>query len=195
MRGKVDGILGTAHDGIQVRSIVGPMESGSNWGHDPTAERDLGERSEPMNALVDHDVPFRKWWFRLENRLLKYLLRAGFKLGTTYILSVAGRETGTVYSTPVVIVEKDGERYLVAPYGPVNWVLNARAAGTVTLTRARRSESVLVVEVAPQESAPILKKYVGIASATRRYFHAKPDAPVQDFTAEAPQHPVFRLVA
>ena len=148
-----------------------------------------------MNEVTVHNANFGTWWFRLENTILKLLLRSGLKLGTTYILGVKGRKTGAVHSTPVIIVETDGERYLVAPYGPVNWVRNARAAGSVTLTRGSHSETVRIVEVGPEESAPILKQYVGIASATRRYFHARPDSPVEDFVAEAPGHPVFRLVA
>jgi deazaflavin-dependent oxidoreductase (nitroreductase family) len=148
-----------------------------------------------MNDVVVHDANFGTWWFRLENNILKLLLRSGLKLGTTYILSVKGRKTGAVHSTPVIIVETDGKRYLVAPYGPVHWVRNARAAGTVILTRGGHAETLHIVELGPEESAPILKKYVGIASATRRYFHAKPDSPVEDFVAEAPGHPVFRLVA
>ncbi len=31
-------------------------------------------------------------------------------------------------TNPVTVVEHDGRRWLVAPYGPVSWVHNARAA-------------------------------------------------------------------
>jgi deazaflavin-dependent oxidoreductase (nitroreductase family) len=148
-----------------------------------------------MNEVVVHDSNFGKWWFRLENRILKLVLRTGLKLGTTYILSVKGRNTGDLHSTPVVIVETNGERYLVAPYGPVNWVRNARAAGAVTLSRGGNSEALHIEELGPEESAPILKQYVAIAPATRSCFMAGPDSPVREFVAEAPQHPVFRLVA
>jgi deazaflavin-dependent oxidoreductase (nitroreductase family) len=148
-----------------------------------------------MEEVVVHDSNFGKWWFKLENRILKLVLRTGLKLGTTYILRVTGRKTGEIYSTPVVIVETDGERYLVAPYGPVNWVRNARAAGIVTLTRGGHSEAFHIVEVGPEESAPTLKKYVAIAPATRSCFHVKPDSPIEEYIAEAPGHPVFRLVA
>jgi len=144
---------------------------------------------------VVQDTNFGKWWFKLENGILKLVLRSGLKLGTTYLLSVKGRRTGGVHSTPVVLVERDGERYLVAPYGPVNWVRNARAAGAVTLTRCRHSEVLHIMETGPEESAPILKKYLAIAPATRSCFHARRDSPVQEFVAEAPRHPVFRLVA
>lgn len=148
-----------------------------------------------MNDAVVHDSNFGKWWFKLENRILKLVLRTGLKLGTSYILSVKGRKTGALHSTPVVLVETNGERYLVAPYGPVNWVRNARAAGVVTLNRGRHSEELHIEELEPEESAPILKQYVAIAPATRSCFAVGPDAPVRAYVAEAPQHPVFRLIA
>lgn len=147
-----------------------------------------------MNEEV-HDSNFGKWWFRLENRILKIALRTGLKLGTTYILTVKGRKTGALHSTPVVLVETNGERYLVAPYGPVNWVRNARAAGAVTLSRGGNSETLHIEELEPEESAPVLKQYVAIAPATRSCFAARPESSVRDFIAEAPRHPVFRLVA
>ena len=40
----------------------------------------------------------------------------------------------------------------------------------------------------------MLKKYVKIASATRPYFAATKDSPVEAFTAEADRHPVFELI-
>ena len=148
-----------------------------------------------MKLETVHDENFGKWWFKAENSLLKIVLRTGLKLGTTYILSVKGRKSGVVHSTPVVLVALEGERYLVAPYGPVNWVRNARAAGTVTLSRGRHNETLHIVEEGPEESAPILKRYLAMAPATRSCFHAGSQSPVQEFAAEAPAHPVFRLVA
>jgi hypothetical protein len=40
----------------------------------------------------------------------------------------------------------------------------------------------------------VLKRYVGVATATRPYFRADKDAPVEDFVAEADRHPVFELL-
>lgn len=148
-----------------------------------------------MNEVAIHSANFGKWWYRLQNDILEFVLRRGLRLGSTYILSVRGRKTGAIHSTPVVLVETGGERYLVAPYGPVNWVRNARATGKVTISRGRKSEALHIVEVGPEQSAPILKKYLGIASATRSCFHVKPDSPLQEYVAEARDHPVFRLVA
>jgi hypothetical protein len=40
----------------------------------------------------------------------------------------------------------------------------------------------------------VLQRYVAVATATRKYFKAGKDAPVEQFIAEADRHPVFELV-
>ena len=47
--------------------------------------------------------------------------------GPAHILTTTGRRTGTPRAVPVSPIELDGVEYLVAPYGPVAWVLNLRA--------------------------------------------------------------------
>ncbi len=111
----------------------------------------------------------------------------------SYLLTTRGRRTGRPRKNPVVIVEYDGRRWLVAPYGPVGWVHNARAAGEVRLTRRGRSQTYAIREVTDQEAGPVLQQYIRIATATRAYFQAHQDAPVESFVAEAAYHPVFEL--
>jgi deazaflavin-dependent oxidoreductase (nitroreductase family) len=106
---------------------------------------------------------------------------------------VPGRRTGKPYSTPVTLVEENGERWLVAPYGEVSWVKNARAAGKVTLRRGSRSETVRIIELAPLEAAPVLKKYVTRVPVVRPFFDVTPQSDIKYFIAEAPRHPVFRI--
>ncbi|KGM15674.1 hypothetical protein N867_06475, partial [Actinotalea fermentans ATCC 43279 = JCM 9966 = DSM 3133] len=77
---------------------------------------------------------------RAVNRVMSALVRAGLGPRRTYLLTVVGRTTGRPFTTPVSLVERDGERWLVAPYGAVSWVRNARAAGVVTVRRGRRVE-------------------------------------------------------
>ena len=67
-------------------------------------------------------------WRRLINWVIGVLLRLGVSPPHTYLLTVRGRKSGQPYSTPVTLVEEAGERWLVAPYGEVGWVRNARAA-------------------------------------------------------------------
>jgi hypothetical protein len=95
----------------------------------------------------------------------------------------------------VSIVVEGGERWLVAPYGSRNWVLNARAAGWVELRRGRRRERLSVSELGPEEAVPVLRRYYELARVTRPFFDVTLDSPEQEWLAEAPRHPVFRLIA
>jgi deazaflavin-dependent oxidoreductase (nitroreductase family) len=132
---------------------------------------------------------------RLGDRLMRPLIRIGV-VPATYLLTVRGRKTGRPYSNPVTLVDgDDGRRWLVAPYGVVGWVRNARAAGRVTLTRRGQTLEYTIREASPDEAGPVLKRYVSLAKVTRPYFRAHPDAPAADFAAEADRHPTFELTA
>jgi deazaflavin-dependent oxidoreductase (nitroreductase family) len=120
------------------------------------------------------------------------LVRAGL-IPRSYLLTTQGRKTGRPRTNPVVPVEHGGRFWLVAAYGPVSWVHNARATGRVTLTRRRDIRDYTIREVPPHEAGPVLKRYIRLAPATRRYFQAAKDSPVDDFVAEAGRHPVFEL--
>ena len=131
-------------------------------------------------------------WHRVENRLMRVPVRWGLVPSTAQLTTV-GRRTGQLRTTMVTVVEIDGRSWLVAPYGEVGWVHNARAAGRVTLTRRGTASDFTVHEVEPAQAGPVLKEYVRIARVTRPYFDAPPDAPAADFAAEAALHPVFEL--
>ena len=130
---------------------------------------------------------------RAANRLVRLLLKLGLMPGPTYLLTVPGHRTGRRLSTPVTLVEQGGTRWLVAPYGDVAWVRSARAAGQITLSRGRHSESLPIRELNPAEAAPVLQRYITRVPITRPYFDAQPDSPLAAFIAEAPRHPVFQL--
>lgn len=133
-------------------------------------------------------------WRRVANWLVRALLCVGLGPRHTYLLTVSGRRTGRPYSTPVTLLEERGQRWLVAPYGDVGWVRNARVAGQVTLSRSSRSERVAIFELEPAEAAPVLKRYVTQIPITRPFFDATPESSLGAFAAEAPRHPVFRIV-
>ena len=95
----------------------------------------------------------------------------------------------------MVPVDYDGKRWLVAPYGAVAWVHNARAAAQVSLQYGRATREYATREVFADEAGRVLKRYVAIATKTRAQFAATQDSPVDDFVAEADRHPVFELVA
>jgi deazaflavin-dependent oxidoreductase (nitroreductase family) len=142
----------------------------------------------------DRPKPYRRSvWRRALNGLVRPLAKLGLTGPRTHLLTVAGRKTGRPWSTPVSLVEEGGERWLVAPYGDRNWVRNARAAGVVELRRGRRRETLAVEELAPAEAVPVLRRYYELGRVTRPFFRVGRDSTDEEWLAEAPSHPVFRL--
>ena len=131
---------------------------------------------------------------RIVNSLMRALLHVGIAPPGTYLLTVRGRRTGRPHSTPVTLVECDEGRWLVAPYGAVGWVRNARTAGHVQLSRGHRSDEHEIEEVHGDEAAGVLQTYVRRVRVVRAFFDAAPDSPLAAFAAETSQHPVFRLL-
>jgi deazaflavin-dependent oxidoreductase (nitroreductase family) len=131
---------------------------------------------------------------RCVNAVMTPLARVGLAGRHTYILIVRGRKTGKSYSIPVILIDDSG-RWLVAPYGDVGWVRNARAAGEVQLTRAGRSERLTIQEVEAEQAAPVLQRYLKRVAVVRPFFDVSPDSPLAEFETEAPRHPVFRLTS
>jgi len=135
------------------------------------------------------------FFLRAGNAFATVFLRAGIRIGPMSLLTVSGRKSGQPRTTPVAILEREGKRYLVAPYGVVNWVRNLRAAGGGRLTRGRSSQAITAVELSPRDAAPILKFALGAGpSFLRSYYDVTPSSPLEDFEREAPRHPVFQLI-
>ncbi len=130
---------------------------------------------------------------RSVNNMIVRLIHWNIAPPETYALTVRGRKTGKPYSVPVRLVERDGNRWLVAPYGEVGWVKNARVAGEVSISRGSKSETFKIHELTPQECTPVLKEYITREGMVRPYFDAQPDSPLDAFEAEASKHPVFLL--
>ena len=134
---------------------------------------------------------------RIGSTILTALLRAGLPFGSLTLLSVRGRKSGKVYTTPVALVERSGTRWLVAAFGEVNWVRNLRTAGQAQLTRGCRTEAIGVVELEAREAAPILKQFLTsyqMVPFIPPYFAVTRRSPLADFEREASHHPVFRIV-
>lgn len=91
-------------------------------------------------------------------------------------------------------METGGQRWLVAGYGPANWVRNARAAGEVTLSRGGHQRRYAVAEPTPGEAVRVLRKYLTDIRVTRPYFDARPASPDSAIEAELARHPVLGLI-
>ncbi len=142
-------------------------------------------------AKASH-VPFG---VRLFNVLTITLLRAGFKMGAMYLLTVRGRKSGQPRTTPIAVVEKDGKRYVITPYGVVDWVRNLRAAGEAILTRGHHSETVRATELPSSEASSLLKRILedGIPSFLQQYFEVTANSSHEEFERAVVRHPVFSL--
>src|SRR6516162_5123347 len=121
---------------------------------------------------------------RFVNRIFQWMTQAGWGASYRHILTVPGRKSGQLRSTPVDVMSHEGSRWLVAGYGPSNWVENARAAGEVTLSRSGRAEVLGVEDASAAESVPVLRKYMREVRVTRGYFDALPDDPDDAIAAE-----------
>ncbi|HVS07642.1 MAG TPA: nitroreductase family deazaflavin-dependent oxidoreductase [Candidatus Dormibacteraeota bacterium] len=126
---------------------------------------------------------------------MRGVIRLGIPTGNTVVLTVPGRKTGELRSTPITLQVEGARRYAMAPYGEVAWVQNVRAAGGRARVKSRgREETVRLQEVKPAEAAPLLKKYMETFARVQPYFNAKPGDPVERFAAEADKHPVFEIL-
>jgi deazaflavin-dependent oxidoreductase (nitroreductase family) len=130
---------------------------------------------------------------RAINAVVRPLARLGLTGPRTYLLTVPGRKTGTLWSTPVSIVKEGDVRWLVAPFGDRNWVKNARAAGWVELRRGRTHERLLVEELPPEPAVPVLQEYFRRGRVTRPFFEVRLRSSREEWLSEAPRHPVFKL--
>jgi hypothetical protein len=130
----------------------------------------------------------------LINWAFRMMVRLGVGASYRYVITVRGRKTGRIHSIPVDVMELDGQKWLVAPYGISNWVRNVRVSNDVTLMRGGRSEAFKTEEAGAPEAVPVLRKYIAEVPVTRPHFDAAPDSPDDAITAELPRHPVFRLI-
>jgi deazaflavin-dependent oxidoreductase (nitroreductase family) len=88
----------------------------------------------------------------LFNRVAQPLLALGVPMGPNGLITVRGRRTGLPRTTPVTVMEAAGRRWVVSPFGDVDWVRNLRAAGRATLTVRRRREDVTATELTPDQA-------------------------------------------
>lgn len=139
------------------------------------------------------------------SRAMKYgtlflagLMKLGIALGPLRLISVRGRKSGKIYTTPIALVQQDGETWLVAAFGEVGWVRNLRASGTAQLNSGRKVETVHVRELDPASAAPILKAFLqkfGMVPFIPPYFQTTPDSSLAEFEEEAQYHAVFQVVS
>jgi deazaflavin-dependent oxidoreductase (nitroreductase family) len=135
-------------------------------------------------------------WLKRMNKVVVAMQRLGIPAGPSIVLTVPGRKSGQPRSTPMTPFDHDGGQYTVAGYPGADWAANARAAGTGTLTRGRRSRQVKIVELSADESRSVLRAFavkvpvgVGFAKRSGLVVDGTPD----EFEALAGRLAVFRF--
>jgi len=136
-------------------------------------------------------------WFtnNVMNRSVAWLTRRGISVWGSRVLAVRGRKSGEWRRTPVNVLTLDGDRYLVAPRGHVQWTHNMRAAGGGQLLLGKQVEEFAATEVGDDDKAAILRAYLKRWKAEVGVFFdgVGPDSTDEQLRAIAPKHPVFKI--
>ena len=98
-------------------------------------------------------------WLRPMNKLLVAIQKLGIVAGPVRVLTVPGRKSGEPRSTPATPFTLNDQLYVVGGYPKADWVLNARAAGTGTVSAGRKSERVSFVELTADLARPVLRAF------------------------------------
>ncbi len=128
------------------------------------------------------------------NRIIGPLLRLGIGPRYMYLLEVPGRRSGRLFTVPINLMEVDGNEYIVAPRGNVQWVRNLRATDRFVLRRGLRRINASASEIDDADKPALLRIYLQRYAATRQYFPVAVDAGLEAFVAIAGNYPVFRLM-
>jgi hypothetical protein len=134
-------------------------------------------------------------WLKPANRVIIVLQRLGLVVGTMRVLSVPGRKSGKLRTTPVSPLMVDGQHYIIAGLDQADWVKNARAAGWGILARGRKQERIALVELPVEKRAPVLREFPRKVPGGVQFFrqlYSVSDDP-EAFAALAPKCPVFRI--
>jgi deazaflavin-dependent oxidoreductase (nitroreductase family) len=93
--------------------------------------------------------------------IARFLLAARVPLGFNGLITIRGRSSGLLRTTPVAIIDVSGRRWVWAPWGEVHWVRNLRAAGGATITVRGRKEEVHATELDPTQRIEFFRDVLG----------------------------------
>jgi hypothetical protein len=135
-------------------------------------------------------------WLKAVNGVIVLLQRLGIAFFSFHLISVPGRRTGRLRTTPVSPFSVDGRRYIVS-IGQTDWVRNARAAGWGILARGRSRQRVRLTELPLPERVPIVRQFPvqiphGVSFLVRVGAVAPPGDP-DAFAAAASRLAVFHV--
>ena len=137
---------------------------------------------------------------RVFNPIARRILHVGPLLGPNALITIRGRKSGLVRTTPIALVEIDGKRWVIGTFGEVNWVRNLRASGAATLSVGNRRDEVLASELTGEARTAFFRDIVGpyvrripMGSVLLAVLGARDI--LKDPAAAAAKRPVFELRA
>ncbi len=137
-------------------------------------------------------------------RLGPPMVAAGMAPHSVIVLEVPGRITGVIHRTTLVRADCNDGHYLVALAGDSEWVRNVRAADGRVVIGPRHRRAARLVEVPPQQRAPVIRAYLrrwgrqpgskAAASEARHYFGVAADPSLEELNQIATYYPVFQII-
>ena len=115
------------------------------------------------------------------------LNKLGLSIGTMHILSILGRKTGKMRSTPVSVLRVNGERYILTGL-ETEWVKNARAAGWGMIAYGTKKERVTLTELPVEERPAILREFPVQVPGGVKFFERLLDLPNDREALRSLQH-------
>lgn len=137
------------------------------------------------------------WWLKYVNKVMIGLSKLGVGGDKgPLVLTVPGRKSGKLRSTPVTPMTVDGHRYVVGGLPGADWVANVRAAGAATLRQGRTTTRVRMVEMPAEQAGPLLRQFpvlvpTGVSFIRNAGLVTGPNP--DEFEALAGRIPVFRF--
>lgn len=153
-----------------------------------------------MSSLIAPSVAHAPRFVTRLNPIMQRVMGTGLPAGPNVLLTVRGRSSGRPHTFPVALLEAEGRRFVMSPYGEVNWVRNLRAAGEAVLTRGRETSTVEALELDAMEggrvlreaTAPYARSWLG-ARLLRLFYGFRPGATAEAYVEEVRGHPMFEL--
>ena len=136
-------------------------------------------------------------WLPAANKIIVRLQKLGLTMDTIHVLTVPGRVSGEPRPTPVSPLTVDGIRYVIAGDPGSDWARNVRATGHGVLSRGRRRERVLLIEVHdPERKRAVMAAFPrevphGVPMFVRMGIVAQPDP--QHFAEASDKVAVFEI--
>jgi deazaflavin-dependent oxidoreductase (nitroreductase family) len=150
------------------------------------------------------------WLIRMLHPVMLALLSSSLPAGPNVLLTVRGRRSGQLRTSPVAFLDLGDRGLLQAASAEVGWVRNLRASGEAVISRGGKSRTFAASELAPEAAGAVLRDLLAPFPASRlvrratgaldrppigvlHCFRIRVDEALPDYIDSARRQPVFDL--